>query len=495
MIATAAQGLANGAPMATIKDALAIAWRLFQGGDLAGAIRVYGKIVEIDPAVVAAWQMIGAIHQLEGRLDLAVTNYQHVLRLDPNHVEALNNLGVALHSQGQIENALHSLRRALELNPKYADAHSNVGNALQEQGQLDGAVASYRQALQLKPAHFDALNNLGNALRAQGKLVESVASYERALQVKPDNPQVRMSRALCWLQMGDFERGWAEYEWRLKCKEFSIPAFRQPLWDGSPLEGRLILLYADHGLGDSIQFIRYAPMVKARGGCVIVACQQPLARLLATCPGIDEVFAEGSLLPDFAFYAPLMSLPRILATSLSSVPAEVPYVTADRALVEQWRGELEPGGGFRIGIVWQGNPRYRRDHQRSFRLAQLEPLARVAGVRLLSLQKGAGTDQIAQLGERFAVSDLGSQFTDFMDTAAVMRNLDLVITSDSSIAHLAGALGVRIWVAIPVAADWRWLNEREDSPWYPTMRLFRQKRWGDWDEVFARMAGELAATR
>ena len=481
--------------MATIEDALAIAWKLFQAGDLAGAIRVYGKIVEIDPGAVAAWQMIGAIHQLEGRLDLAVTNYQHVLRLDPNHVEALNNLSVALQAQGDIERALDGLRRAIALKPEYADAHSNLGNALQEQGHLDGAVAAYRQALQLKPAHFDALNNLGNALRAQGKLVESVASYERALQVKPDNPQVRMSRALCWLQMGDFERGWAEYEWRLKCKEFSIPAFRQPLWDGSPLEGRLILLYADHGLGDSIQFIRYAPMVKARGGCVIVACQQPLARLLATCPGIDEVFAEGSLLPDFAFYAPLMSLPTILGTSLSSVPAEVPYVTADRALVEQWRGELEPGGGFKIGIAWQGNPRYRRDHQRSFRLAQLEPLARVEGVRLLSLQKGAGTDQIAQLGERFAVSDLGSQFTDFMDTAAVMRNLDLVITSDSSIAHLAGALGVRIWVAIPVAADWRWLNEREDSPWYPTMRLFRQKRWGDWDEVFARMAGELAATR
>jgi Glycosyltransferase family 9 (heptosyltransferase) len=228
---------------------------------------------------------------------------------------------------------------------------------------------------------------------------------------------------------------------------------------------------------------------------VIMACQQPLARLLATCPGIDEVFAEGSLLPEFAFYAPLMSLPRILATSLSSVPAEVPYVTADRALVEQWRGELEPGGGFKIGIAWQGNPRYRRDHQRSFRLAQLEPLARVAGVRLFSLQKGAGTDQIAELGERFAVSDLGSRFTDFMDTAAVMRNLDLVITSDSSLTHLAGALGVPIWVAIPVAADWRWLNEREDSPWYPTMRLFRQKRWGDWDEVFARMADELVATR
>ncbi len=385
------------------------------------------------------------------------------------------------------------LRRALDLKPDYADAHSNLGNVLQEQGQLDLAVASYRQALQLKPAYFDALNNLGNALRAQGKLTESVASYEQALEVKPDNPQVRMSRALCWLQMGDFERGWAEYEWRLKCREFSIPAFRQPLWDGSPLDGRPILLYADHGLGDAIQFIRYAPMVKARGGRVIVACRQPLARILATCAGIDQVFAEGSLLPEIAFYAPLMSLPRILGTSLASVPAEVPYLTADTALVNQWHDELGPGGGFRVGIAWQGNPRYRRDHQRSFRLAQLEPLAQVAGVRLFSLQKGVGTDEIAELAGRFAVSDLGGRFTDFTDTAAVMRNLDLVITLDSSLAHLAGALGAPTWVAVPVASDWRWLIDREDSPWYPTMRLFRQKRWGDWDEVFSRMAVVLAA--
>jgi Tfp pilus assembly protein PilF len=479
--------------MATIQDALAIAWRMYQASDLAGARRAYRKVVEIDPSVDAAWQMIGAIDQLEGRLDLAVTSYQEVLRLDPKHAEAMNNLGVALHAQGQIENALQCLRRAIELKPEYADAHGNLGNVLQEQGHLDLAVASYRQALQLKPGYFDALNNLGNVLRAQGKLTESVASYERALEIKPNNPQVRMSRALCWLQMGDFKRGWEEYEWRLQCKEFAIPAFRQPCWDGSPLQRSPILLYADHGLGDSIQFIRYAPVVKARSGRVIVACQQPLARLLATCPGIDEVVAEGSILPDFAFYAPLMSLPRILETSLAGIPAEVPYVTADSSLVEQWHHELGPGGGLKIGIAWQGNPRHRRDHQRSFRLAQLEPLAQVSGVRLFSLQKGIGTDQIAELGERFAVLDLGGRFTDFMDTAAVMRNLDLVITLDSSLAHLAGALGIPTWVGIPIAADWRWLNEREDSPWYPTMRLFRQKLWGDWDEVFARMAGELMA--
>jgi Tfp pilus assembly protein PilF len=477
--------------MATIQDALAIAWKFFQSGDRAGALRVYHKVVEIDPSVVAAWQMIGAINQVEGRFDLALAGYQRVLGLNPDHAEALNNMGVAFHSQGKFEEAMGCLNRAVALKPGYADAHSNLGNAIKEQGRVDEAVPLYHRALELNPLHFDALNNLGNALRVQGKLSESVAAYERALQVKPDNPQLRMSRSLCWLQMGDFERGWPEYEWRLKCAEFAIPAFRQPLWDGSPLGGRSILLYADHGLGDTLQFIRYAPMVKARQCRVIVACRRPLARILATCPGVDQVVVEGETLPDFEVYAPIMSLPRIFGTSLANIPAVIPYLTAEAALVEHWRPQLEPRGRCNIGIAWQGNPQYRGDRHRSFRLAQYEPLARLAGVQLFSLQRDFGVDQIGALNGRFVVADIGSRFADFMDTAAVMSNLDLVITSDSSLAHLAGALGVPIWVAIPVSADWRWLTDRDDNPWYPTMRLFRQKTWGDWDEVFERMAGQL----
>ena len=241
-------------------------------------------------------------------------------------------MGAALHAQGKFEEAMGCLKRAVALKPGYADAHSNLGNALKEQGRVDEALPFYHRALELNPLHFDALNNLGNALRVQGKLNESVAAYERALEVKPDNPQVRMSRSLCWLQMGDFERGWPEYEWRLKCQEFAIPAFRQPLWDGSPLGGRSILLYADHGLGDTIHFIRYAPMVKARQCRVIVACRQPLARILATCPGVDHVVVEGETLPDFEVYAPIMSLPRIFGTTLSTIPAVVPYLTAEAAI-------------------------------------------------------------------------------------------------------------------------------------------------------------------
>jgi Tfp pilus assembly protein PilF len=477
--------------MATITDAMAIGWKFLKARDLPRALAVYRKVVEIDPSVAQAWFLLGAVYQLQGRFDEAVTGYRQALLIEPDHCEALNNLGVALHSQGKIPEALACLQRALAAKPDYADAHSNLGNAHQEEGQLELAVACYRRALDLNPAFVDAHNNLGNALRAQGKLAESVASYERALQFQPDHAQVRLSRALCWLQMGDFERGWPEYEWRLQCPEYSIPAFHQPLWDGSELGGRTILLYADHGLGDSLQFIRHAPQVTARGGRVIVACQLPLARLIATCAGVERVIPEGSELPDFEVYAPLMSLPRILGIIPADEPVSAPYLTADPALVRQWHRSLEPGG-FHVGIAWQGNPRHRRDRQRSFRLAQLEPLAAIAGVRLFSLQKGAGSEQIAELGGRFAVTDLGIRFADFMDSAAVMCNLDLVITSDSSLAHLAGALAVPIWTAIPFAPDWRWFSDRDDSPWYPTMRLFRQKTWGDWDEVFNRMAAQLA---
>ena len=264
------------------------------------------------------------------------------------------------------------------------------------------------------------------------------------------------------------------------------------LWPGGTL-----LLYAEQGSGDTLQFIRFVPQVKERGGRVLVCCHQTLIPLLGCCAGVDRLTARGGPLPDFDFWAPLMSLPCILGMSdIGQVPAAVPYVTADANLVQRWRTRLEEVPGLRVGIAWQGNPKYRDDRRRSIPLRHFEPLSRLEGVKLFSLQKGPGTDQLLPLADRSAVIDLGSTLDEeagpFMDTAAVMTSLDLVITSDTSIAHLAGALGVPVWVALTKVPEWRWLLDRADSPWYPTMRLFRQIEAGNWDEVFSRIAAETA---
>ncbi len=479
--------------MSTIRETLASGWKLLEAGRLAQAAQVYRELIRANPSVTEAWYLLGAIAQLEGKPAESLEFYQQALRLAPNHVEARNNLGVALQALGRVDQAEACLRDAIRRRPDFADAHSNLGNALQDRGLLDEAIACYRQAIRLKRDHIDAHNNLGNALRAQRRSAEAMECYDEALRIRPDHAQVHLSRALLRLQLGDFEPGWAEYEWRLKCKDYAIPSYPRPLWDGSPVDGQTILIYGDHGLGDTLQFIRYAPLVQDRGGRVVVAVRKPLARILASCPGVEMVIPEGELLPDFAVYIPATSLPRIFGTTLATVPAQIPYLAADSDLVKRWGDEIGRENGFRIGIAWRGNPAYTRDRQRSFALTQFEPLSQLEGVRLYSLQKDFGAEQIVEAASRFAVTDLGSRDTDFMDTAAAMRNLDLVIAADTSIVHLAGALGSPVWVALSFESDSRWLLDRDDSPWYPTMRLFRQTRPGDWDEVFKRITDELAA--
>jgi hypothetical protein len=291
---------------------------------------------------------------------------------------------------------------------------------------------------------------------------------------------------------GDFAGGWSDYEARWQQAGFALPPYKQPRWNGSPLGGKTILLWAEQGLGDTVQFIRYAPLVKQRGGRIIVASQPALIRLLQSCPGIDQLVAKDTPPPPFDVYAPLMSVPGIMGTTMTNVPGTVPYLHADPTLVEHWRRELAALKGFKIGIAWQGNPGYRKDRFRSVPLAYFEPLSRISGVQLLSLQKGPGTEQLAALNPRWPVLDLGGRLDEasgpFRDTAAIMQVLDLVIASDSVVAHLAGALGVPVWVALPRMPDWRWMLHREDSPWYPTMRLFRGTRDGQWGDVFEGIA-------
>jgi Flp pilus assembly protein TadD len=477
--------------MATIDQLMEAGWRDFQAGDLDRAEQSYRQAVGQDPTAARAWYMLGAIGQMRRRLEEAVGDYQQALRLTPDFPEVWNNLGVALHALRRVEESIAALRQALALRPDYPEAHNNLGNAFRERCDYDQAEACYRRALELKPDYAEAHHNLGNNLKSQGRMAEALERYDRALALRPDMAQVHLSRSLAWLELADFERGWPEYEWRLKCPQFAIPRFPQPRWDGRPLDGGTILLYADHGLGDAIQFIRYAPMVRERSGRVVVVCRAPISRLLATCAGVDLVVIEGGPIPNGDAYAPLMSLPGIFGTDAASIPSGVPYLSADPQLVRSWAEALALPDELCIGIAWQGNPSYSRDHIRSFRLERFAPVACRPGVRLYSLQKGHGSEQIAEFAERFPLTDLGGRIEDLMDSAAVMMNLDLMIVSDTSLAHLAGALGVPSWVALPLEADWRWLSGRDDSPWYPTMRLFRQHRHGDWDEVFARIAAAL----
>jgi hypothetical protein len=339
----------------------------------------------------------------------------------------------------------------------------------------------------------------------QGQITQGIAGYERAIQLNPDYAESHFGLAQLWLKTGDFTRGWRELEWRWRRREFPPRPFAQPIWDGSPLAGRTILLHAEQGLGDTIHFVRYAPLVKQYGGYVIVECQEPLVPLLSTCPGVDQSIAKDSPLPWFDVHAPLLTLPAILGTRLDTIPAKVPYLFADPDLVETWRQAIDrvepplttppsadsPLTQTKVGIAWQGNPAFPNDRRRSIGLALFEPLARLKNVRLFSLQKGPGTDQLAAAAESFPIYDLGSRFRTFQDTAGALLNLDLVISVDSAVAHCGGALGVPTWVLLPYAPDWRWLLNRKDSPWYPTVRLFRQAKPGDWKSVVERLVGEL----
>jgi Flp pilus assembly protein TadD len=485
--------------MASIPQALLLGQQHHQAGDLGQAEQIYRQILQADPRTAEAWYLLGAVCQVGNRLDEAVACYQEAVRLWPDFEETHYNLGNVFRLQGKLDEAVACYRKTVSLKPDHAEARNNLGNVLRAQGRLGEAEASLQQALGLKSDLAETHHNLGNLLRDQGRLDEAAASYQRAIDLQVDLAYTRNNRAQVYLLQGNYEEGWVEYEWRWRTKEFAMPPYPQPLWDGSPLAGRTILLHAEQGLGDTLQFIRYAPLVRQRGGRVIVRCQAPLVRLLETCPGLDLVAAREDELPPFEVHAPLLSLPRLFHTTLATVPTEVPYLSAPPDLMESWQRELSPLRAFKVGIVWQGNPDYKRDQQRSIPLAHFTRLAGVEGVQFFSLQKQHGLEQVPAVAGRLTLGDLGGRLDEasgpFSDTAAVLKNLDLVITCDTSIAHLAGALAVPVWVALPYAPDWRWMLGREDSPWYPTLRLFRQPAPGDWATVFDCMAVELERIR
>jgi tetratricopeptide (TPR) repeat protein len=469
---------------------LALGAALAALGRPAQALDAYDRVIHVEPHFPEAHNNRGNALRALGRLVEAEESYRRALELSPDFVQAQRNLAAIVHDRGRASDAIESLRKAAREQPASAEAQHAVGKALCKAGQLTEGLPYLGAALRIQPGLAFAHHDLGTALKRLGRLVEAEASLAEAVRLNPGSVDSHVNLATLWLLMGDFERGWPEYEWRRRLPGQPLHDVPEPEWDGAPLKGKTILIHAEQGVGDTLHFIRYAPLVEARGGCVVVAAPSRLHKILSTCPGINELVDDRER-PSCDVHTPLMSLPRILGTTLESVPADVPYLRPEPARVERWRARLAAIPGRKIGVCWQGNPRHPEDAERSFRLTALAPIARVPDVRLISLQHGNGREQLPHCGFPIETLDDDLDVTGaFTDTAAVVSQLDLVITADTALVHLAGALGAPTWIALARIPDWRWMLDRSDSPWYPSVRLFR-KSTAAWDRVFGLMARSL----
>jgi FkbM family methyltransferase len=428
------------------------------------------------------------------QLDQALKHYARAAALDPGHAMAWNNMGVVLRRQGKRKAAVACYRRAVALKGEDATHHSNLGNVLRDLGLLEEAERHGAKAVALASQNAGARHNYGLILQDLGRHAEALAEIDEAIRLEPGNVGFRWDRALNLLMLGDLQRGFAEYEVRWKLPHNPPPRIATPEWKGEALEGKTILLWSEQGFGDTLQFIRYAPMVKARGAAKVILLAQPaLARLLKSAKGVDAVVTEGMPHPAYDCHAPLLSLPPLFGTTLDTIPADCPYLKAPAGsgptLRRPDRVKLQ------VGICWAGKPTHKNDHNRSAGIEPFLTLLEDPEIAFYSLQKGPRAADLLTSGAAALIEDLSAKLDDFADTARLMKQLDLVITVDTAVAHLAGALGVPVWVALPVTIDWRWMRGRADSPWYPSMRLFRQPRAGDWSSVFAEMKAALEATR
>ena len=461
------------------------------------ALASYDQALAINPNAAEALNNRGNVLYALKRLPEALESYDRALAVKPDYAEALNNRGTVLNALEQRQRALESYDRALAVKPDYAEALNNRGNVLLALKRLPEALESCDRALALKRDYVDALFNRGNVLAELKRVEEAVASYDQVLALNPNYWNARNNRTNCRLLLGRFKEGWKDYEGRREIAG-SKPNSEFVTWQGEDLSGRHLLVFAEQGLGDTIQFCRYLPLLVQRGCRVSFLTPARLVRLLQPSVRPVEIVSELKNIPGIEFQVRLMSLPYKFNTDLSSIPNKVPYLKAEPQLEARWRARIG-SQRFNIGIAWQGNPD--GDQDRNIPLEEFVPLTRIPGVRLICLQKlmslpkGAGLDQLARLSQDGTIEILGNDFDNgpdaFIDTAAVMNGLDLIIASDTSIVHLAGALGRPAWVALKHVPEWRWLLDREDSPWYPTLRLFRQPQPGNWRPVFLNIEREL----
>ncbi|CAB3772445.1 Cell division coordinator CpoB [Paraburkholderia humisilvae] len=450
------------------------------------------RVLALDPRHASALANKGNIQHGLKRYTDALENYDASLDIAPQAVEVLCNRAVTLIDLRRAQEALESCARAIACNETHSQAWFQHGRALQRLHRYEEALTSFDRVLAADPDDRPALYHRGNTLRSMMRHEEAIAEYDRVLAIDPEHIVTHFTKAFVYLQMGDLEKGWPEYEWRWREEQVGAHkrAFAQPLWLGKEsIEDKTILLHAEQGLGDTLQFCRYVKMVKARGARVIVEAQAPLRSLLATVEGIDQIVAYGDPLPLFDVHCPLLSLPMVFGTTLSTIPADVPYIRADEERIAHWETRLGPRSRPRIGIAWSGNPNHLDDHNRSISLDELLPEL-ADDVEWVSIQKFVRAEEQTLLTTS-NVRHFGEEIGDFSDTAALVQCLDCVVSVDTSVAHLAGALGRPLWVMLPYLPDWRWLLDRDDNPWYPNARLFRQAQAGQWSDVFARIRDAL----
>jgi Flp pilus assembly protein TadD len=463
---------------------LAEALTLHQAGRLADAEKMYKQILAREPGHAESLNWLGVIaHQRDHHAE-AVRLIDLALKTNPGDVLALNNRGNALQALKRFEEALSSYDRALEVRPDFAVAHYNRGNTLHALARFDEALASYDRALALQPNYPEAHGNRGIALHNLKRFDEALSSYQRALALRPDFAEAHYCEALSRLLTGDLDRGWQEHEWRWRTQQLGHGRrnFVQPLWDGADdIAGKTILLHAEQGFGDTIQFCRYVPRVAERGARVILEVQKPLYELMGIFSGVADIVSRGDPLADFDMHCPLLSLPRAFQARLETIPSATPFLRAPAPAVAAWNARLPPRTRPRIGLAWCGRPTHNNDRNRSIELGTFWSLIDGVEAVWVSLQRDVRAGDATLLRERDDVLHFGEELQTFADTAALISNLDLVISVDTSVAHLAGALAKPVWVLLPFIPDWRWLLDRDDSPWYPTARLFRQDGSRRWD--------------
>ena len=474
-----------------------LAWALLDSNEPYQSISVARQATQRKPDFADAHAILGRALAVVKKFDEAIVAARRAVELAPNNPEMRNHLGLVLKEAGELRLAEGEFLRSIQLNAKNPHYHRNLAAVRDALDDVEGSIAAAEECRRLGGEDAQLLGNLAALHRRRRDHATALAMADRALALQPNHPESHGSRAMALLAMGDYAQGFVEYEWRWRCDNFTTRSrdFGRPMWDGSDPRGRRVFVHTEQGYGDTLQFVRYVPMLAARGAEVILECHPSLRTLLRRVQGVSKVVPSGMNPPDFDLHTPLLSMPKWFNTTLEDLPNHVPYVTPDPPRVETWRDHIGASAtnAMNVGLVWSGN--VQPDPNRTCPLVNFVPLAQAPGVTFFSLQVGDASREIESVAGQMSITDLSKDLTDFHDTAAAMQCMDLIVTIDTAAAHLAGALGRPVWTLLPWAADWRWLSDRNDSPWYPTMRLFRQVVKGDWSTPIEQVRARLHELR